>query len=114
MINKKVIDSLYKKFDKRPESPFDLNLSLLFDYLIENHAITVDEENLTIGSIEPESPFHSIPLRHIHAIVEFGDDIAIVLHSSIIFLSKYSPRVSIHIKDNKQGGLLSKIFGGGE
>ena len=110
MINKKVIEELYKKYNKRPESPFDLNLSLLFDYLVENHNIAIDEDNLTIGSIEADSPFHSIPLRHIHAIVEFGDDIAIILHSSIIFLSKYTDRVNIHIKDEKLG-FLARLFG---
>ena len=110
MINKKVIEELYKKYNKRPESPFDLNLSLLFDYLVENHNIAIDEENLTIGSIEEDSPFHAIPLRHIHAIVEFGDDIAVILHSSIIFLGKYSNKVHIHIKED-QRGFFARLFG---
>lgn len=110
MLTKKVIETLYRKFNRRPESVYDLNLSLLFDYLMENHGLELDEEFLTINSIEPESPFHAIPLRHIHEIVEFGDDIAIILHSSIIFLGKHTPSVYIHLKEASQG-ILPKIFG---
>ncbi len=109
MLTKKVIDSLYKKYNSRPESVFDLNLSLLFDYLMENHGIELDEEYLVINSVSPDSPFHRIPLRHIHAIVEFADDIAIILPSSIIFLRKYDGGVHIHIKEEKEG-LFPNLF----
>lgn len=98
MITKKVIDSLYRKYRNRPESPDELNIGLLFDYVFENHGLTINENELVINSISPASPFHTIPLRHIHEIVEFDDDIAIVLHSSIIFLKKDDNRVHIHVK----------------
>lgn len=98
MITKKVIDSLYKKYRNRPDSPDELNIGLLFDYVFENHGLMIDENELVINSISPSSPFHTIPLRHIHEIVEFGDDIAIVLHSSIIFMKKEDNRVHIHVK----------------
>ena len=98
MITKKVIDNLYKKYRNRPYSPDELNISLLFDQVFDNHALMIDENDLVINSISPSSPFHKIPLRHIHEIVEFGDDIAIVLHSSIIFLKKEDNRVNIHVK----------------
>lgn len=108
MITKKVIDALYKKYHSRPESVYDLNLGLLFEFVADNHGIELDEHSLVINSISPDSPFHSIPLRHIHAIVEFADDIAIVLHSSIIFLKKDSPAVNINLK-NTQTGLFGKL-----
>lgn len=102
MITKQVIDELYKKYDKRPASPFDLNLSLLFEYAVDNHAINLDEEKVVINSIAPDSIFHSINLNHIHEIVEFEESIAIVLHSSIIFLNKYDNKSYVHIKTPKQ------------
>lgn len=98
MITKKVIDTLYKKYRSRPDSPDELNIGLLFDYVFENHGLIINENELIINSVDPSSPFHAIPLRHIHEIVEFGEDIAIVLHSSIIFLKKEDNRVNIHVK----------------
>lgn len=103
MINKKVIDTLYKKYAKLPKSPDCLDFVLLFDNVADQHNIHIDLESdvMQIGSIEPTSPFHRIPLSRIHAIVPFEEWVAIVLHSSIIFLNKKSNKVSIHIKEPK-------------
>lgn len=98
MITKKVIDNIYCKYKKRPESPDELNLGLLFGDVFEHHGIMIDENELVINSIDPTSPFHTIPLSHIHAIIEFDEHIAIVLHSSIIFLKKAGSGVHIHVK----------------
>lgn len=111
MITEKVIDSLYKQYNKRPSSPDELDISLLFENLIASHDIAIDDEaNLVINSIPPESPFHRIPLQNIHAIVEFEYKIAIVLHSSIIFLNKDDSRTHIHIRQPRRS-LLDKILG---
>lgn len=99
MIQKKVIDSIYRKFKKRPASPDELDIPLLFEKLPIEAAIEIDGENLLINSIESNSPFHSIPIRHIHAIIEFDEAVAIVLHSSIIFISKEDGAVHVHLKD---------------
>lgn len=98
MITKKVIDNIYCKYKNRPESPDELNLGLLFGDVFDHHGIMIDENELEINSIDPASPFHTIPLSHINAIIEFDEDIAIVLHSSIIFLKKTGPGVNIHVK----------------
>ncbi len=102
MITRKVIESLYKKYNKVPPSPDCLDIPLLFESASENHNITIDidgpVDSLVIGSIEPDSPFHCIPLERIHAIVPFEEWVAIVLHSSIIFLNRKSPKVSVHIR----------------
>lgn len=102
MITRKVIQTLYSKYRKLPESPDCLDMPLLFDYAAKHHNIVVDMEGpvdaLVIGSISPESPFHRIPLERIHAIVPFEEWIAIVLHSSIIFLSRKSSKVSVHVR----------------
>lgn len=108
MITKKVIEELYRTYNKRPDSPFDLNLSLLFEHAVDTHGINLDEEKIEIGSIAPDSIFHSINLNHIHEIVEFENAIAIVLHSSIIFLNKHDNKSYIHIRTDKPG-LWSRI-----
>lgn len=101
MITHKVIQTIYKKYRKLPESPDCLDMPLLFE-CAANHNIKIDMEStidsLVIGSIDPASPFHRIPLERIHAIVPFEEWIAIVLHSSIIFLSRKSSRVSVHVR----------------
>lgn len=102
MITRKVIETLYKKYSKLPPSPDYLDIPLLFECASENHDVTIDIEGpvdtLIIRSIDPTSPFHSIPLERIHAIVPFEEWVAIVLHSSIIFLNKKSSKVSVHIR----------------
>ena len=85
----------------RPESPDDLDIALLFEDVADKHALMLDEGYLTINSLPPDSPFHRIALKRIHGIINFEEDVAIVLHSSIIFLSKKDSRVNIHIQQQK-------------
>lgn len=101
MITKEVIDSIYKQYKTRPSSPDTLDLGLLFEYAIDHHAIYIDGDKLIIDSVKPGSPFHAIPLKNIHEIVEFENSIAIVLHSSIIFLNKHDSTVHIHLRMQK-------------
>lgn len=98
MITKQVINALYKKYRHKPSTVDELNLALLFDYAIENHGIVIDDHKLIINSIAPSSPFHTVDLDRIHAIVEFDNMIAIVLPSSIIFLNKSDNSAHVHIK----------------
>ena len=98
MVTKKVIDTIYRQFNHPPHSVDELNIGLLFDYAVENHGIVIDENDLYIGSVDPRSPFAVLPLNRIHEILEFDDTIAIVLHSSIVFLNKHNSNVNIHIR----------------
>lgn len=98
MIQKKVIESIYKKYKKRPASPDELDIPLLFEQLPFEAGIEIDGADLVIGSVESDSPFHRIPVRNIHAIVNFDEAVAIVLRASIIFISKDDGSVSVHLK----------------
>lgn len=109
MITQKVIDSIYKKYSKRPSSPDELDIMLLFEYLIDNHEVEIDDNgNLIINSLPTASPFHRIALKRVHGIVEFEHSIAIVLHSSIIFLNKRDNKSYVHIRPPKLS-LLDKL-----
>lgn len=101
MITEKTINEIYKKYSKLPESPDDLNIFLLFEGVHPDHEIMFEGNDIVINSVSPSSPFHRISLNRVNAIIEFEENVAIVLHSSIIFLSKKDNKVSIHVKQFK-------------
>ena len=100
MISRKIIDSLYKHYNKPPKSIDMLNLVLLFDYAAEHHKVYIDPdtEELIIPSVSPESPFHKIAIKRINAIVPFEEWVAIVLPAAIIFLNRKSNEVAVDLK----------------
>ena len=114
MITRKVIQALYRKYRNLPESPDCLDMALLFDGAGEHHNISVDMDgavdSLVIGSISPESPFHRLPLERIHAIVPFEEWVAIVMHSSVVFLNRNSPKVSVNVRMEEQS-LFDRVCG---
>lgn len=65
---------------------------------MENHGIIIDENDLFIGSVDPDSPFAVLPLDHVHEILEFDNYIAIVLPNSIVFLNKNNSEVHVHVR----------------
>lgn len=98
MIQKKAIESIYKKYKKRPASPDELDIPLLFEQLPFEAGVEIDGSDLVLGSVENSSPFHHIPVRNIHAIVNLDEAVAIVLRASIIFISKEDGSVNVHLK----------------
>lgn len=112
MVTQEVIKTLYRQFNKPPKSVDELNLALLFDYAVENHGIFLDEESLYIGSVDPRSPFATLPLSRINEIVEFETVIAVVLPAAIVFLNKEDSDVNIHIRlddDEEDRSIWSKL-----
>ncbi len=112
MVTQEVIKTLYRQFNKPPKSVDELNIALLFDYAVENHGIYLDEECLYIGSVDPKSPFATLPLDRINEIVEFESVIAIVLPAAIVFLGKDNSDVNVHIRlddDEAEHTLWGKI-----
>lgn len=101
MITRDNIREVYKNYKKTPKSVDDLNIALLFDDTALHHNLMIDPDTaeLEIGSIDPSSPFHTIPLNRVHAIIPFEEWVAIVLHSSIIFLNRKNSKVAIDIKE---------------
>ena len=110
MIQTKVINAIYKKYKNRPASPDELDIPLLFEKLPDEAGVSIEDDRIVFNSVNPSSPFHSIPVNHIHAIVEFDEAVAIVLHSSILFISKEDGSANIHIK-NVKPGLLDSLRG---
>lgn len=109
MIQKKVIDSIYKKYRKRPESPDELNIPLLFEAVPFEAGIEIDGGDVVINSIDAASPFHRIAVNNINAILNFDEVVAIVTHASIIFINKDNAQIYVHIKELGQS-FLQKIL----
>lgn len=63
MLTRENISEIYRKFRKAPAGIDQLDIAVLFDETAIHHDILIDPETntLTIGSIEPMSPFHSLP-----------------------------------------------------
>ena len=98
MITKKVIEVIYKKYRKRPASIDCIDIGHLFDTVSEVHSIEIIDDHIVIGSLDSSSIFHKISLHRVHGIENFEETVAIVLHSSILFLNKKENKVSIHVK----------------
>lgn len=103
MITKQNIADIYKNFSHRPSSVKQLEIDTLLEITSEFHGVYVDPNTntLIINSIDPKSPFHTIDIDKINAIVNLDEWAAIVLHSSIIFLNKESTKIAIDIKHIK-------------
>lgn len=101
MITQKTIKSIYRKYRHKPANVDELNIGLLFEKNLENHGIEIKDDTIVIKSVEQLSPFREIPIERIHAIINFDLHVAIVMHSSIIFLRKDSDTVDIDLKTLK-------------
>ncbi|MDE6491485.1 MAG: hypothetical protein K2L49_10045 [Muribaculaceae bacterium] len=100
MITRQIIEALYKKYRRMPKSKAERNLDLLHNFAAENVAVDIEEGKLILYNIDPMSPFNEIRLDNIYGVVDFDDCIAVVLHSSIVFIMKSDASVHVHIKVN--------------
>ena len=114
MITRENINEIYRKFKNAPASIDELNIATLFDETAIHHDIMIDPEENTVsfGSIDSKSPFHTISLNRINAILEFDEWIAVVMPASIIFLNRNKAQVVVDIKAVKPTltDRLSKMF----
>ena len=98
MITKITIEEVYRRYRKKPKSIDELSVELLFDSISQVHGLEIKDEKIILRSVEEKSMFRNIALSRVYGIVNFEKTVAIVLHSSIIFLNKKEPKVNIHIK----------------
>ena len=96
--DRKLIDSLYKRFNRRSASLDDRRLDLLCDNIIDRRGLELDDDCIVFSAMEPDAPLRSIRLDHIHGVAELGDVLAIVLHSSIIFFNRRTLRTTVDLK----------------
>ena len=95
MIKHEHIKNLYTKH--KIELKTELDLKALSNASLKHHSIELNNEFITINSLEKDSPFNEIPLKNVAGVEELPNHIAIVLRNSIIFLSKHNNDIHVHI-----------------
>lgn len=97
MVKPNRIKHLYRKHPLTDENRQDLELSRLLTDSLSQHLITIGKENIIINSVEEESPFRELPIKNIAGIEDLDQFTAIILRNSILFLSKFSTDIHVHI-----------------
>lgn len=97
-ISSNLIDSLYKRFSRRPATLDERNLRLLADYIVEDRGVSLCDDRLVFTEMSSDSPFREILLENIHGVADLGRMLAVVLHSSIIFLDCRTLEAFVHVK----------------
>ena len=98
MIRPYIIDELYTKHSCEITSRDNVMLDLLQSKKISHHSINITDEDAILSNLEKRSPLYRIPIKNINGIEELDNHIAIVLRNSIIFLSKPTNDIKVHIK----------------
>ncbi len=101
-ISSNLIDSLYKRFPRRPATLDERNLRLLADYIVEDRGVSLCDDRLVFTEMSPDSSFREILLENIHGVADLGHMLAVVLHSSIIFLDCRTFEAFVHLKPAKE------------
>ena len=114
MITEKVIKEIYKRFRKPPMDIAELEIPKYIEMLKGHHSLKFDDGELIVESLEEFNPFRRILGRRLLAILEFERNVAIVTPSHILFLSKNSDQVRVHIKPERTPNILDRIFARGE
>lgn len=106
--NDKLIQSLYKRFNRRNASLDERRLDLLCDNIVDQHGLELNDDSIVFTAMPNGAALRSIRLDHIRGVAEVGELLAIVLHSSIIFFNRQTLQTSVHIKP---AGLLDRLRG---
>lgn len=104
--DQQLIRALYKRFSRRPSTLDERQLHLLADFIVDERGLELDDDRLVFTGMAAMSPFREIPLDHINGVADLGKLLAIVLHSSIIFLNKETLAASVHLKAPSFGSRL--------
>lgn len=106
----KLIESLYRRFRRRPATLDERGLHLLAGYIVDEQGLELDDDRLVFTEMEPMSPFREILLNNINGVADLGALLAIVMHSSIIFFNKTTHAASVHIKPNTLRDRLAHLL----
>jgi hypothetical protein len=111
MVSQKVIEDIYKKFQKPAKDVAQLNIPYFIDKLSAHHnlAISSDGKEIEIHGLDESNPFKRFLAHRLTNIFEFDNTVAFAFADHIIFFSKHSEEMRVHFKREKRS-LLSRIF----
>lgn len=110
MINEAVIKEIYKRYGKKKKKT-DLRLDYFIDLLKEHHHIKHEGIEILLEDLEEFNPFRRFLERSLNAVLEFDKSVAFVFRSHILFASKTSPDIQIHMRLEEPKSFLSRLFG---
>lgn len=98
MITDEVIRTIYKLNRKPQKGLFKAQIEHLIDTLKKTHDVAINSEELILKDLEEESPFRVVLINKIMGIEEFERTMAVILPNCILFFSKETNDIHIHIK----------------
>lgn len=110
MINKEVIDTLYRTFNKPPKEREDLHLEKFLNMLHPHHQLRISDDEIVNDGLEEFNPFKRFLIRNLYQIVEFDKMIAFVFPNHILFFGKANNNMRVHIKPKKTPNIFSRLF----
>lgn len=111
MITEEVINEIYKNYNKPCKHEEELKLPYFVDLLKEHHRINIEGDDVVIESMEEFSPFRRFLKRGLYAVLEFDKNVAFVFRAHILFFSKNSSKLTVHIRPVEKKSLLGRLFG---
>lgn len=111
MITDSVIKEIYKKFGKKKQNLDKQQMDYFVNLLSEHHNLIDREDCVIINQLEEYNPFRRFLKRNLHAVLEFDKEVAFVFPSHILFLSKESDNIRIHMRLEEKKSFLQRLFG---
>lgn len=112
MITDAVIQEIYRKYESK-KGVEDSELQFYIELLSAHHDIKEIEAEVFINSLENTNAFRRFLKRALLGIVEFDKDVALVFQNHILFLSKESDDIRIHIRlsEDSKPSFFKRLFG---
>lgn len=110
MINEAVIKEIYKRYGKKKKN-VDLKLDYFISLLAPHHDIVHEGIEIILRDLEEFNPFRRFLERSLNAVLEFDKEVAFVFNSHILFASKVSPDIQIHMRLEEPKSFFSRLFG---
>lgn len=111
MITDRVIKEIYRKYNKPAKNAANLDIDRYIGILAPFHNIRTNGKEVIFEDQEEFSPFRRILLRSLNAILEFDRHVAFVFQNHILFLSKESDDMRIHMRPcERRENIFQKIF----
>lgn len=111
MITDSVIKEIYKKFGKKKQNLDKQQMDYFVNLLSEHHNLIDREDCVIINQLEEYNSFRRFLKRNLHAVLEFDKEVAFVFPSHILFLSKESDNIRIHMRLEEKKSFLQRLFG---
>lgn len=111
MITDRVIKEIYKKYGKPAKNQADLNLNHYIEMLSPLHPIEATDKEVIFQNQEEFSPFRRFLIRSLNAILEFDRQVAFVFANHILFLSKDSDDMRVHMRPfENSNNIFKRMF----